>query len=281
VAVDEQLEWEARFAKRAAVAAYGSVVLALATLLLQSVLIGQLPSKENDGLVKIADHSGAILASIGTIALSYAAGALALAYLLACARGRLPSAPVWALYLLALAPFLLGIGAMLNQISLNDVADQFVHLPKHDQTLQKAKDLIKDRSAVGQAISEGGAFALGINYVLISINAMRAGLLPRVMGIIGVVIGVLIVLPIFPAIQPVLQLLWFGSLGLLFLGFWPGPAGRGPAWDTGQAIPWPTMQEAAQSAEAASIPPEPELEAGDAGDAAPKRRRKSKKRKRR
>ena len=35
---------------------------------------------------------------------------------------------------------------------------------------------------------------------------------------------------------PVLIALWFGYLGLLFLGKVPG--GRPPAWEAGEAIPW-------------------------------------------
>jgi hypothetical protein len=74
---------------------------------------------------------------------------------------------------------------------------------------------------------------------MVSLNAMRAGLLSRFMGIIGVIVGVLLVLPILPL--PILQIFWLGAIGLLILGPWP--QGRGPAWDTGEPIPWPTAQD--------------------------------------
>jgi hypothetical protein len=73
---------------------------------------------------------------------------------------------------------------------------------------------------------------------MISLNAMRAGLLSRFMGILGIFVGVLLVIPI--GVQ-ILQLFWFAALGLLFLDRWPG--GRGPAWSSGEAIPWPGAAE--------------------------------------
>ena len=39
----------------------------------------------------------------------------------------------------------------------------------------------------------------------------------------------------------IIQAFWLGALGLLFLGNWPG--GRGPAWETGEAVPWPSPQQ--------------------------------------
>jgi hypothetical protein len=36
------------------------------------------------------------------------------------------------------------------------------------------------------------------------------------------------------------QLFWLPAIGLLFLGRWR--QGRGPAWDAGEALPWPTAQ---------------------------------------
>ena len=76
--------------------------------------------------------------------------------------------------------------------------------------------------------------------IMIALNAMRAGLLSRFMGILGIFVGVVLVIPL--GVQ-ILQLFWFAALGLLFLGRWPG--GRGPAWETGEAIPWPGARPAA------------------------------------
>jgi hypothetical protein len=65
-------------------------------------------------------------------------------------------------------------------------------------------------------------------------------MLSRFLGIIGVIVGGLYVLPLFGGPQ-IVQLFWLGALAMLVLGFWPG--GRGPAWETGEAAPWPTAAE--------------------------------------
>ena len=41
--------------------------------------------------------------------------------------------------------------------------------------------------------------------------------------------------------QGFVQLFWVMALGFLFLNRWPG--GRGPAWETGEPIPWPSAAE--------------------------------------
>ena len=40
--------------------------------------------------------------------------------------------------------------------------------------------------------------------------------------------------------SPIIQLFWLSALGALFYGRWP--SGRGPAWETGEATPWPAPQ---------------------------------------
>ena len=68
---------------------------------------------------------------------------------------------------------------------------------------------------------------------------------------------------------------WLGALGLLFIGRWAG--GRGPAWETGTAEPWPSAAE--RRGEAA--PPEPpEPEEAEEQQVNPRASRKRKRRKR-
>jgi hypothetical protein len=77
---------------------------------------------------------------------------------------------------------------------------------------------------------------------------MRAGLLPRFMGVIGLLVGLLQIVPF--SVQPIVQAFWLIALGALFLGFWPGP-GVPPAWRTGKAEPWPSQAELAEQRRAA------------------------------
>jgi hypothetical protein len=95
------------------------------------------------------------------------------------------------------------------------------------------------------------------------------------MGVLGAIVGALYVLPLFTGPYPV-ELFWLVALGVLFLGRWPG--GRGPAWDTGEAIPWPQPERGPRRGVEEAEPepsalPEPEDPA-----AAPEKRKRKKKR---
>ena len=102
---------------------------------------------------------------------------------------------------------------------------------------------------------------------------MRAGLMSRFMGVLGIIVGALYVIPLGG--PQIIQVFWIGAMGMLIADRWPGE--RGPAWDTGEAIPWPSGAElrAAREAEAELEPePEPQPEPGPR----PSRKRKRKRR---
>jgi hypothetical protein len=143
-----------------------------------------------------------------------------------------------------------------------------------------AQQLIDDSTAhqVGTALLFPAVLGFIVALVYIPLHAMRAGLLPRFFGTLGMALGAsLILLPFsFPA-----TLIWFVYLGLLYLGL--VPRGRPPAWAAGVAVPWPAPGE-----EAPPPPPAPggaiegeatELEAKD--NTARRERAKKRKRKRR
>ena len=75
----------------------------------------------------------------------------------------------------------------------------------------------------------------------------------------------------------IIQAFWLGAVGLLILGRWPG--GRGEAWETGEAVPWPTTAQRRGLAPPPDGEPAPEPD-GDEPEPAPKRPS-SRKRKRR
>lgn len=120
-------------------------------------------------------------------------------------------------------------------------------------------DLIKAHEFVGQAdrthqavnhalnstphvvltsLGVAAQLALAFAYVMIPLNAMRAGLLTRFMGILGMVSGALSVF--FPPLQ-VLQGFWLIAFGMLLLGRSSTPLP--PAWASGEAEPWPSQQQ--------------------------------------
>jgi len=131
---------------------------------------------------------------------------------------------------------------------------------------------------VFQFLGLGAQLALGFAFVMICLNAMRVGLLSRFMGILGIIVGVLFVVPLAPG-PPVVQSFWLTALAALFAGRWP--SGIPPAWTTGRAVPWPSQQALREQREGA-LEPEPAAAAGAPASgqrgASSARRRKRKKR---
>ena len=72
-------------------------------------------------------------------------------------------------------------------------------------------------SVTAELLAYVGQFLLAAGMLLVSLNAMRAGLLTRFLGILGVVSGVLFVFPQLMPL-PVVQAFWLIALGLTLLG---------------------------------------------------------------
>lgn len=256
----------------AAAAAFGSAVFYVVSLALEGPARAGVDN-DREALDKVHDSSGALLASLGARVLSVALLAFVFTYLMRAIMARRPELPRIVLPLFILAPLLLGIGGTIDRLDLIDVADEFASAPRPSEKL--AENLLDDRSAVGGAIASGGTISLALSFVLVSLNAMRAGLLSRFMGVLGMVVGFLTLLPIVP-----IQAFWVAALGMLFLGRWPG--GRGPAWERVEAIPWPSAAQARDETllEERAAEAVEEVEGGAGEEAAPAKRKRKKKRKR-
>ena len=127
---------------------------------------------------------------------------------------------------------LLGGGA------LSGVSD-FLDGPR---TVDAAREIGDDSLLVtADIINQLGPLALAAGLFLVSLNAMRVGLLTRFLGILGIISGVLTVAAAADAAagRPVVLA---GRVGLLLLGAAPG--GAPPAWSTGNAEPWPSQRRA-------------------------------------
>jgi len=126
---------------------------------------------------------------------------------------------------------------------------------------------------LGETLEFFGTFATGLAFVLVSLNAMRVGLLTRFMGILGIIVGVLAVVQL--DVPQLIRALWLVFLGALLAG---RLRTRPPAWETGRAQPWPSQQQIREARQQATLgtnvpPSEP-----DAPVAAEPVRRKRKKR---
>jgi hypothetical protein len=218
--------------------------------------------------------TGAVFNSIGTLLLI-----AVLLYLYRVTKFRRPELPFAVAPLAVLGPALVAAAGILVQLDFNDIANEFVSSGSPKES--RAEDLIANRSALAQSVGLSGALALAFSTILLSQSAMRAGLLSRFLGILGIVVGAIYVLgTLFPLGTDLVQLFWLLALGLIFMGKWPG--GRGPAWETGEAIEWPsTAQRRAELLEAEERDGESDAVAVGGGDAEPaERTRSSRKRKR-
>jgi len=63
-------------------------------------------------------------------------------------------------------------------------------------------------------------------------------LLTRFVGYLGIIAGVLTIIPLVPI--PIVEAYWLLALAYLFSGRWP--SGVPPAWASGRAEPWPRSQ---------------------------------------
>ena len=301
---EDQLQWEARWARPAAVAAVaGGVMLVAGTGVLLSIPEDR-PRIESrpDFLLSVNDSPGSMIAAVGLQAAAALCLILAFYYLFRATIHRAPEIPRWFVYLVFVGPVMYAAAQVIGAFTQIDVAQMFADQsysfpdanPQDDPNLREcpairgdlgdacADELLRDNSS-GAAVALGlaGSVATAFLFVMLPLRARRAGLMSPFMSILGVIAGVLFVLPLLPGVPVVLQAFWLGALALLYLGKWPG--GRGPAWESGEPDPWPTAAKRLPAAEREGAAEEPEQEAAPVseGGAEPKAERPaSRKRKR-
>jgi hypothetical protein len=214
------------------------------------------PGRISAFAVEVGQHPwvpilGAVVYGFGSLAIFFA-----MAYLFRATRARRPGMPQIALILAAVGSVGFGVGRAVSEVARYLGAHSFVDAV--DKTNSAATDALSPTATlVGQLIWEISALALGFGIAIISLNAMRVGLLTRFMGVLGVIVGVAVA-PILPIDQQgIIRVFWLAALGMLFLGRLP--SGTPKAWATGQAEPWPSQQQLREQRAAAQAE-------GDAGE---------------
>jgi hypothetical protein len=183
----------------------------------------------------------AVLIVLATILLAAAAAAtgLALTHLYRSTKARRPELPRGVVVAAVAGATCVAVGELVHGISLV-VASHNLAAKAHP-TAAAARDALAQQPAnVGLLLHLLGVFALGLALIMLALNAMRVGLLTRFMGVLGIIVGALTIVPLGASL-PIVQAFWFCALGALFLGYWP--PGLPPAWVTGEAQAWPTQQE--------------------------------------
>jgi hypothetical protein len=262
--VEETLTWEAEQGVRAAIAAAVAAIATLVGGIVSSTALSDQPhvplvrSLQNETqpgtdtrpslrtpqLEYIHDHAGKLILGGVILGIGYFALLPTLGYLYRATKARRPALPRAALVLALIGPALLGVAAVVFQIALTTKAGDFAS--SSDHTREAVDDVTKSGLIRGvQVLNLPGTLCVAFALVLLSLNAMRVGLLTRFMGVLGIICGAaLVLLPQNPII-----VFWLLALAVLFARRWP--QGMPPAWESGRAVPWPSAAEVAEQRAAA------------------------------
>ncbi len=190
----------------------------------------------------VAHHAFGLIASGVLTAIAVAALTALLVFLADCTRFRRPEAWPAARPLVLIGGVAYLLLNVIHQIALAVSTHGFLHGSDFGNTAVERALLTS--GAFGYAIQLVGllaALALTVGTIAVAVGAMRAGLLPRWMGMLGAVVG-LMFLPFFAtATLQLIPAFWMVALALLLIRRWP--SGDPPAWPSGEARPWPTQAE--------------------------------------
>jgi hypothetical protein len=236
---DQQLLYEARVRNRMAIVAVLGGVLLVAAAAIQ--LAGPHTTVDELTLDLITAHKRFPLDLIASVVNAAASLLIAwtLVFLYQCARARNPEAVRPFIKWVAIAGGVLAaVAGVAYAIVVAIKVNQFV--TTGSQTYEQANNLTSSAGLLGlQLVGQLAALMLAVAFALVSLNAMRVGLLTRFMGYLGIFAGVLV---LFQIIQiPIVQGYWLAALGYLLSGRWP--TGVPPAWRSGRAEPWPSSAE--------------------------------------
>ncbi|HEX2096695.1 MAG TPA: hypothetical protein VHF50_04940 [Solirubrobacterales bacterium] len=248
---EAQLAWEERWARPAAAAALAAVIAVIA-----SIVVAQTKGSADGAsqiLMDIDGNNAAVLISSALQAIGIALLALPLLYLFRAADFRSETMRSQLVGVVIAGPLFLAVAFLLTGIVSVQAAGDFVadEVPRlaakgvelgSDRANEVADDTLADAGlrplATGFGIGGQIGFIVAMFYT--ALHAMRTGLLSRFWGSLGMALGAVS----FLFFQ--FALLWFVYLGLLLAGWIPG--GKPPAWESGEAEPWPTPGERAAQA---------------------------------
>src|SRR6202789_1706357 len=238
MSTEAQLQYEGRVRNRQAVIAIVAGVLVMVASIIG--LIGPHAKVNELTLGLITDHKRHSLDLIAGIvtAICQVAVAATLVFLFRCSKARRPEAPGFMPIVAVAGGALTAVCAIVNPIILHSKVNDF--LSTGAQTYDEASRLTGGGVLLALQIgAQLGSLLLAVAVVLIALQSMRVGLLPRPLGYVGILAGALILFPV--VVVPIVQMGWLLSVGYLFTGRWP--SGVPPAWRTGNAEPWPSSNE--------------------------------------
>lgn len=237
-----ELERERAFSRPAAFAAFGAVALYVVSVIVEQRTGLQTDGPKNEQLQSFLDDEGLLLLATLIRTLAFLLISIPLLHLFRAAKLRSERVRPEMVGFAFFGPVLLALQGVLSWLATREVANEFIDRSAgnpHPAAL--AQRLVDDNSfrEVAAVLVIPAILALAVALLYISLQAMRTGLLTRFAGSLGMALGVAMVL-IFP-VALLAIMVWLIFVGLTFLGKAPG--GRPPAWEAGEAIPWPTPGE--------------------------------------
>ncbi|HET7484456.1 MAG TPA: hypothetical protein VFJ64_03690 [Solirubrobacterales bacterium] len=251
----EVLAWEERWALPTALGAFAAIGFVIAAIVVAQGIGGT--GGDSELLRHVDEHRGAELISSILQAIGIGLLAAPLYYLFKAAKARSERMRGQLVGIVIAAPLFLAALAILSGVSTLHAASDFVsnEVPRlmakgvalnSDHANEIAKETIDEAPlrSLAAGFGLGGQLGFLVAMVYTCLYGMRVGLLPRFWGSLGIALGAVS----FVFFQ--FAMLWFVYLGLLLIGRIPG--GRPPAWESGEAIPWPSPGDKA----AADLSPE-------------------------
>ncbi len=233
---EERVAYEQRVRTRQVVLAALAGICVMVAVLIQ--IGGPQPKVTEDTLKLVIENQrftrdliASIVSAVGLLALAWT-----LWYLWGCTRFRDPNVKPSFIGPLAVAGAgLSAVSVVAFVITYGIQAHDFVH--NGIQTYPEAHALLTKTSIViPQILIDLSALLIAVGLVMISLTAMRVGLLTRFLGYVGIVAGVFTIIPLVPI--PIVEAYWLLALAYLLSGRWPN--GVPPAWATGRAERWPS-----------------------------------------
>ena len=208
--------------------------------------IAQLPSLHVPLYEFYRDNFALLLGIAAINALGLLATGVVLTFLGRATRARRPAFRSYAANLPLAAASVFALAGLMLVVATNVAVSSLLDGPR---TVSAVSDWQGGIITVGRTVESIARLLLGVGFVLVSLNAMRTGLLTRFMGALGIVSGALLVLPIGGPL-PIVQAFWLVGLAISIGDRFPNAVP--PAWRTGRAEPWPSQQELREAREAAA-----------------------------
>ena len=250
------LERERRFATPTAVVTLGAVALYLIALVVQQSAGPETGGRDAAQLVSFHEKASTLLVSSVLSALALVALCVPLLYLFRAAQARSERVRAEMVGFVFLGPVLFATQVIIGWIASDQLASDFVQqMASVSRPEVLADNLIDD--STGRQIASGllipAVLGMTVAMIYVPLQALRCGLVSRFWGTLAMALGASMFL--IPPVALIAMMIWFVYLALVIGGWIPG--GRPPAWEAGEAIPWPTPGEVDDQGEPEATSPIP------------------------